>query len=174
MTAWYAVHTIAGHENKVSENLKRLAMHQGLWDTEILDILIPTEKVVRNRGGKRQLVERKVFPGYVWIRMVLTDETQKLIRNTAGVTGFVSSGNKPVPMDDQEVQAILRRLSDSKERPAVVWQRGDTVRILEGPFADFTGKIEEVVPEQEKVKVFITLFGRDTPVELGFGNIEKA
>lgn len=174
LSSWYAVHTIAGHENKVSQILKRRALVEGLWDREIFEILIPTEQAMQTRGEKRRVVERKVFPGYILVRMTLTSESQQLVKTTSGVTGFVSSGNRPVPMDDSEIQNIMHRLDESREKPKVAWHRGDTVRVAEGPFMDFTGKIEEVFPDREKVKVLITIFGRDTPVELDFQHVEKA
>jgi transcriptional antiterminator NusG len=174
LSNWYAVHTISGHENKVASILKRRAIVEGLWDREILEILIPTEQAVQAREGKKRVVERKVFPGYILVRMILTEESQRLVKTTSGVTGFVSSGNRPVPMDDSEIKNILRRLDESREKPKAVWHKGDTVRVAEGPFMDFTGKIEDVIPEKEKVKVLITIFGRDTPVELEFQQVEKA
>lgn len=171
--SWYAVHTIAGHENKVERVLKRLAMSEGLWDRDIFEILIPTEQTVSTRSGKREERERKVFPGYVLIRMSLNDDVMKLIRRTPGVTGFVSSGQRPVPMTDEEIQNIMRRIDESREKPRVPWQRGDTVRVTEGPFADFPGKVEEVFPDRSKLKVLLTIFGRDTPVDLDFNQVEK-
>jgi transcriptional antiterminator NusG len=173
LTNWYAVHTISGHENKVASILKRRAIVEGLWDREILDILIPTEQSVQNREGKKRLVERKVFPGYILVRMTLTEDSMRLVKTTSGVTGFVSSGNKPVPINDSEVQGIQKRLEESREKPKVVWTAGDTVRVADGPFMDFTGRIEEVFADREKVKVLITIFGRDTPVELDFQHVEK-
>ncbi|MBA3726886.1 MAG: transcription termination/antitermination factor NusG [Armatimonadetes bacterium] len=174
LSNWYAVHTISGHENKVSSILQRRAMVEGLWDLEIFEVLIPTEQSVQNREGKRRTIMRKVFPGYILVRMTLTEESQRLIKTTSGVTGFVSSGNRPVPMTDGEIRGIQQRLDESMDKPKVVWSRGDLVRVAEGPFMDFTGKIEEVIPEREKVKVLITIFGRDTPVELDFQHVEKA
>lgn len=171
--SWYAVHTIAGHENKVERVLKRLAMSEGLWDRDIFEILIPTEQTVSTRSGKREERERKVFPGYVLIRMSLNDDVMKLIRRTPGVTGFVSSGQRPVPMTDEEIQNIMRRIDESREKPRVPWQRGDSVRVTEGPFADFPGKVEEVFPDRSKLKVLLTIFGRDTPVDLDFNQVEK-
>lgn len=170
---WYAVHTIAGYENKVKQIIKRVAEKEGLWNKEIFEILIPTEQTLRTRGSKREIAERKVFPGYILLRMNLTEETERLVKRTYGVTGFVSSGTRPVPMDDKEIMGILKRIDESRERPTVPWQRGDTVRVVEGPFADFPGKVEEVIPERNKLKVLLTIFGRDTPVELDFTQVEK-
>lgn len=169
---WYAVHTLSGHENKVKVNILRRAKSLGLQD-KIFRILIPTEEELRVRGGKRVSVRRKIFPGYILIEMVLDDQTWHLVRNTTGVTGFVSSGHRPVPIKDEEVQRILRSVQESKQRPKVKWNKGDTVRVLTGPFAELTGKIEEVNLEKERLKVMIELFGRDTPVELEFTQVEK-
>jgi transcription termination/antitermination protein NusG len=171
--AWYAVHTLSGHENKVREVLTRRAQAEGLWDFDIFDILIPTEQEMTTRSGKRTVVDRKMFPGYILIRMYLTDEAFKLIKGTSGVTGFLQSGNKPVPLEDTEVERILQNLSQSQETPKVAFSKGDIIRVVEGPFADYQGKIEDVNSEREKLKVMITIFGRDTPVELDFSQVEK-
>lgn len=171
--SWYAVHTIAGHENKVKDVLTRRAQVEGLWDMDLHQILIPTERELQTRNGKRYEMDRKVFPGYILIQMSLTDETFKLVKSTSGVTGFVQSGNKPVPLADYEVQRIMQNLEKSQEAPKVSWQKGEAIRVVEGPFSDFTGKIEEVNTEKEKLKVLINIFGRDTPVELDFNQVEK-
>jgi transcriptional antiterminator NusG len=170
---WYAVHTLAGHEQKVSRIIKQVAQSQGLWNTDIFEILIPTEEVLVTRDGKRTTSERKVFPGYILIRMNLTEDTERLVRRTPGVTGFVSSGRKPVPIDDKDVQGILNRIGESRKAPRVPWQKGDTVRVTEGPFTDFPGKVEEVLADKQKLKVLLTIFGRETPVELDFSQVEK-
>ncbi|CAN5508018.1 transcription termination/antitermination protein NusG [soil metagenome] len=171
--AWYAVHTIAGHENKVRDVLTRRAQVEGLWGFDIYEILIPTEQEMQSRNGKKHIVDKKVFPGYILVQMLLSDESFKLVKSTSGVTGFVQSGNKPVPLEDYEVKRILVNLEASKEAPKVSWQKGDNIRVMEGPFGDFTGKIEEVSAEKEKLKVLINIFGRDTPVELDFSSVEK-
>lgn len=171
--AWYAVHTISGHENKVRELLKRRAEIEKLWNFDIFDILIPTEQELTTRAGKRTLVDRKVFPGYILVQMHMTDESFKVVKNTSGVTGFVSSGNRPIPLEEYEVRRILNNLETSKEAPRVAFTKNDVIRVIEGPFADYTGKIEEVNPEREKLKVLISIFGRDTPVELEFTQVEK-
>lgn len=171
--SWYAVHTISGHENKVRDVLTRRAQVEGLWDYDIFEILIPTERELQTRNNKRYEIDKKVFPGYILINMSLTDEAYKLVKSTSGVTGFVQSGNKPVPMEDYEVRRIQVNLEASKESPKVSWTRGDTIRVVEGPFSDFTGKIEEVIADKEKLKVLINIFGRDTPVELDFNQVEK-
>lgn len=170
---WYAVHTIAGHENRVRDVLTRRAQVEGLWGLDIFQVLIPTERELTTRGGKRVEVDRKVFPGYILVQMGLNDDTLKLVRSTSGVTGFVQSGNKPVPLEEYEVNRILRNLETSKEAPKVTWSKGDAIRVVDGPFSDFTGRIEEVNTDREKLKVLINIFGRDTPVELDFQQVEK-
>lgn len=171
--AWYAVHTIAGHENKVRDVLTRRAQVEGLWDFDIFQILIPTEKELQTRNGKRYEMDRKVFPGYILIQMMMSDDSYKLVKSTSGVTGFVQSGNKPVPLEEYEVRRIMTNLEASKEAPKVNWNKGDAIRVVEGPFSDFSGKIEEVNADREKLKVLINIFGRDTPVELEFTQVEK-
>ncbi|HVL39104.1 MAG TPA: transcription termination/antitermination protein NusG [Fimbriimonadaceae bacterium] len=171
--SWYAVHTIAGHENKVKDVLTRRAQVEGLWQLDIFDILIPTEQELATRAGKRVVVDKKVFPGYILVQMAMTDETYKLVKSTSGVTGFVQSGNKPVPLEEYEVRRILSNLEKSAEAPKASWQKGDAIRVVEGPFSDFSGKIEEVNSDKETLKVLINIFGRDTPVELEFSQVEK-
>lgn len=171
---WYAVHTYSGHEMKVKMTIEKRAETMGLR-AKLFRILVPTDTETRNRGGKKTEYKRKVFPGYVLIDMVLDDDTWYLIKSTTGVTGFVSSGNKPVPLQDKEVRDILDALdpNNAAARPKKIWEKNQVVRVNSGPFADFTGKIEEVNDAKEKVKVMISLFGRDTPVELDFNQIEK-
>jgi len=171
--AWYAVHTIAGHENKVKDVLTRRAQVEGFWDVDMYQILIPTEREMQTRNGKRYEMDRKVFPGYILVQMQMTDDTYKLVKSTSGVTGFVQSGNKPVPLEEYEVRRIMTNLEASRETPKVNWNKGDAIRVVEGPFSDFTGKIEEVNADREKLKVLINIFGRDTPVELDFSQVEK-
>ena len=171
--SWYAVHTIAGHENKVRDVLTRRAQVEGLWDYDIYEILIPTERELQTRNNKRYEIDKKVFPGYILIQMNLSDDAYKLVKSTSGVTGFVQSGNKPVPMEDYEVRRIQTNLEASKETPKVAWNKGETIRVVEGPFSDFTGKIEDISVEKETLKVLINIFGRDTPVELNYNQVEK-
>lgn len=171
--SWFAVHTIAGHENKVRDVLTRRAQVEGYWGVDIYQVLIPTEQELQTRAGRRVIVDKKVFPGYILVQMSMTDDTYKLVKSTSGVTGFVQSGNKPVPLEEYEVRRIMTNLEHSKEAPKVSWQKNDAIRVVEGPFSDFTGKIEEVNSEKEKLKVLINIFGRDTPVELDFTQVEK-
>jgi len=171
--AWYAVHTISGHENKVRELLTRRATVEGAWNLDIFEILIPTEQELSTRSGKRVLVDKKVFPGYILVKMNLTDDTYKLVKSTSGVTGFVQSGNRPVPLEEYEVRRIMTNLEQNKEAPKVAFNKGDVIRVIDGPFVEYTGRIEEVNPDREKLKVLISIFGRDTPVELDFTQVEK-
>ncbi|MEI7577297.1 MAG: transcription termination/antitermination protein NusG [Armatimonadota bacterium] len=171
--AWYAVHTISGHENKVRDVLTRRAQVEGLWDYDIFEILIPTEKELQTRNGKRVEKDKKVFPGYILVNMMLSDDSFKLVKSTSGVTGFVQSGNKPIPLEEYEVRRIMTNLEASQEAPKVMWNKGEAIRVVAGPFSDFSGKIEEVMVEKEMLKVLINIFGRDTPVELEFDQVEK-
>ena len=169
---WYAVHTYSGHENKVKTNIERRAESMNLKD-KVFRILVPSETELRTRAGKRQEVQRKVFPGYVLIEMVLDESTWYLVKSTTGVTGFVSSGNKPVPLQDSEIQDILDAIESPDRRAKAKWSKDEVVRVTAGPFTDFTGKIEDVNAEKEKLKVLISIFGRDTPVELDFAQVER-
>jgi transcription termination/antitermination protein NusG len=170
---WYVVTTYTGHENKVMTNILRQAEARSLR-TKIFNVMVPTENEVRTRAGKRTEVKRKVFPGYVLVDMVLDEDTWYLVKSTTGVTGFVSSGNKPVPLQEKEVQDLLQTEQGVDRRPKVQWSKGDVIRVVTGPFADFSGKIEEVNSDKEKLKVFISIFGRETPVELDFTQVERA
>ncbi len=169
---WYAVHTYSGHENKVMTNILRRAESMSLRE-KIFRILVPTELETRTRAGKKTEVKRKVFPGYVLIDMVLDDATWYLVKSTTGVTGFVSSGNKPVPLQEREVRDILDSLESVAPVAVIRFDKGDFVRVTSGPFTEFTGKIEDVNADKEKLKVLISIFGRDTPVELDFQQVEK-
>ena len=169
---WYAVHTYSGHENKVMTNILRRAESMNLQE-KVFRILVPTESETRTRGTKKTEVKRKVFPGYVLIDMVLDDSTWYLIKSTTGVTGFVSSGNKPVPLQQKEVAVLLEAAQAIAPIPVIKFERGEIVRVISGPFTEFTGKIEEVNAEKEKLKVLISIFGRDTPVELDFQQVDK-
>lgn len=170
---WYAVHTLSMHEKKVSELIMRRGDALGLWNTFIVEILIPTEPELSHRNGKRTVIQKKLFPGYILVRMDLTDDVFKLIKSTSGVTGFLQSGGKPVPLEDFEVKRIMKNLEVSQEVPKIAFNKGEIVRVVDGPFVDYTGKIEEVNAEREKLKVMINIFGRDTPVELDFTGVEK-
>jgi transcriptional antiterminator NusG len=169
---WYAVHTYSGHENKVMNNILRRAETMSLRD-KIFRILVPTESELRTRGGKKTEVKRKLYPGYVLIDMILDDSTWYLVKSTTGVTGFIPPGNKPVPLQDREVKDILEAIEGNVPAPVIKFEKGEVVRITAGPFTEFTGKIEEINADKEKLKVLISIFGRDTPVELDFQQVEK-
>ena len=169
---WYAVHTYSGHENKVKENLERRAETLNLTD-RFFRVLVPTELEVTKKDGKRREIKRKIFPGYVLVEMILDESTWHLVRGTSGVTGFVSSGTQPIPLEQSEIDDILRALESPEAKPRVKWAVDEVIRVKDGPFTDFTGKIEEINVEKEKLKVLISIFGRDTPVELEFDQVEK-
>ncbi len=170
---WYAVHTYSGHEKKVKTNIERRADSMGL-KTKVFDILVPTEKESRLKQGKKTEIDRKVFPGYVFVEMVLDDNTWYLVKSTTGVIGFVGDA-KPTIVKDNEIRDIRRALEESENKPIIRprWEIGQAVRVNAGPFADFAGSIQEINAPKDKVKVLISIFGRDTPVELEFGQIEK-
>ena len=170
---WYAVHTYSGHEKKVKTNIERRADTMGLKN-KVFDILVPTEKESRVRQGKKSEIDRKVFPGYVFIEMVLDDNTWYLVKSTTGVIGFVGDA-KPTVVKDAEVRDIKKALEESENKPIIRprWEVGQSVRVNAGPFADFTGTIQEINAPKDKVKVLISIFGRDTPVELEFSQVEK-
>jgi transcription termination/antitermination protein NusG len=174
---WYVVHTYAGYENKVKTNLhSRIGSMQ--MEDKIFDVVIPMEDVMEIKGGKRQVVQRKVFPGYLLVKMIYDNDSWYVVRNTPGVTGFVSSGTgtKPTPLSRREVEKILAVKEETQKKPEyrLEWAEGDVVRIITGPFADFTGTIAEINVEQSKLKVLVNIFDRETPVELAFDQVAKA
>jgi transcription termination/antitermination protein NusG len=170
---WYVVHTYAGYENKVKADLETRVASMNMEEA-IYEVVIPMEEVVEVKGGKKQTVQRKVFPGYLLVRMELNDDSWYVVRNTPGVTGFVGSGTKPIPLSEREVDKILKRKGEAeKPRPKAEWQMNDPVRVTTGPFANFQGVISEVDDERQKVKVLVNIFGRETPVELSFDQIAK-
>jgi len=171
---WYIIHTYSGFENKVKESLQTRAEAFGFAD-KIGSILIPTEEVVELRNGKKVTSKRLVYPGYVLVEMEMNDELWHAVKNTPRVTGFVGGGNSPVPLSADEVNQILYRQASSAERPRpkMTFEKNDPVRIVDGPFANFSGKIDEVNPERNTLRVLVTIFGRATPVELDFLQVEK-
>ena len=171
--AWYVIHTFTGHENKVKASIERRAAAQGIGH-KVQRILVLTEdEVTGTRGGKKTVRKHKVYPGYVFMEMDLDDETRYLVRNTPGVTGFVGPDKQPVPLKAGEIRTILDQVEGAEVQVKAVWQAGNMVRVTSGPFANFEGTIEEVNIQREQLRVLISLFGRDTPVTLGFGDIEK-
>lgn len=171
---WYVVHTQTGHEERVKTHLEN-RIQAACAEELVSQILIPTEKVSEVRGGKKKIMERKFFPGYVLIEMELNDKSWYLIKNTPGITGFIGPGAKPYPLSEQEVESILKQAEESKEKPIpkVVFEKGESIKIIEGPFTNFNGEIEEVYPTKGKVKVMVSIFGRSTPVELEYWQVEK-
>jgi transcriptional antiterminator NusG len=171
---WYIIHTYSGFENKVQESLRTRAEAFGFAD-KIGQILIPTEEVVELRNGKKVTSKRLVYPGYVLVEMEMNDALWHEVKNTPRVTGFVGGGNSPVPLSPEEVSSILNRQASSAERPRpkMTFEKNDPVRIVDGPFANFSGKVDEVNPERGTLRVMVTIFGRATPVELEFLQVEK-
>jgi transcriptional antiterminator NusG len=174
--SWYVIHSYAGYENKVKSNLESRISSMNM-ESRIFEVVIPMEDVVELKGGKRQVVSRKVFPGYLMVRMDLDDDSWSVVRNTPGVTGFVGGGAKPTPLSRREVEAILapkpETVAAKRTKPRLEYEVGETVRVREGPFADFSGTIAEINEDQLKLKVLVNIFGRETPVEFDFAQVAK-
>ena len=171
--AWYVIHCYSGYENKVRYNLEQRIETMGMKD-RIFDVVIPTQEEVEVRDGKRRSIERHVFPGYVLVNMKLSEESWYVVRNTPGVTGFVGMGNDPTPLRPEEVQQILKRMEAEAPHMKVTFKEGERVRIIDGPFNDFRGHVAEIDMERAKVVVMVNFFGRETPVELDFLQVERA
>ncbi len=171
--AWYVVHCYSGYENKVRHNLEQRIETMGMKD-KIFDVVVPTEEEIEVKDGKRRTVERRVFPGYILVNMILSEESWYVVRNTPGVTGFVGMGNQPTPLRPEEVAQILKRMEAEAPRIKVTFKPGERVRIVDGPFNDFRGTVDEIDMERAKVRVMVNFFGRETPVELDFLQVEKA
>jgi len=169
---WYVVHTYSGYENKVKINLEQRIKSMGM-ENQVFQVLIPTEKVLEVKSGKRKYVQKKVFPGYVVIEMILDNNSWHAVRNTPGVTRFVGSGGKPVPLKETEIENILKQMGKGEKVPKLDVKVGENIRIIVGPFTGYTGKVKEVDYEKNKMKVFLLIFGRETSVELDFNDIEK-
>jgi transcriptional antiterminator NusG len=171
---WYIIHTYSGFEQKVADSLKGRAQAFGFSD-KIGQVLIPTEEVVELRGGKKVTSKRLLYPGYVLVQMEMNDQLWHEVKNTPRVTGFVGGGNSPVPLSSDEVNSILYRQETSAKtpRPKMTFEKSETVKIIDGPFANFSGKIDEINPERNTLRVLVTIFGRATPVELDFLQVEK-
>lgn len=171
---WYIVHTYANFEKKVAESIRKEAGAQGL-DDQFEEVLVPMEEVVEMRRGRKVSAERKFFPGYVLVKMDLTDPTYHLVKSTPKVTGFLGAENKPIPISENEAQRILHQVQEGVERPkpTVTFEIGEQVRVADGPFASFNGLVEEVDEERSRLKVAVSIFGRATPVELEYGQVEK-
>ena len=169
---WYVIHTYSGHEERVKKNLEQRVkfMDSG---SEIMQVVIPTEDEIEVRGGRRRTVTRKILPGYVLVQMKMNESSWGVVRNTPGVTGFVGSGNTPTPLQEKEVSEILKQMSAEAPKVKVGFRKGQSVRVIDGPFIDFVGVVDEINMEKGKVKVLLSLFGQETPVELDFLQIDK-
>jgi len=170
---WYVVHCYSGYENKVRHNLEQRIDTMGMKD-KIFDVVVPTEEEIEVRDGRRRTVERRVFPGYILVQMILTEDSWYVVRNTPGVTGFVGMGNEPTALRPEEVSQIIKRMEAEAPRVKVTYKAGQKVRIIDGPFNDFIGTVDEIDMERAKVRVMVSFFGRETPVELDFLQVEKA
>ena len=171
--AWYVIHCYSGYENKVRHNLEQRIETMGMTD-KIFDVVIPTQEEIEVKDGKRRTVERHIFPGYVLVNMLLSEESWYVVRNTPGVTGFVGMGNNPTPLRPEEVAQIVKRMEAEAPTVKVTFKVGERVRIVDGPFNDFRGLVSEIDMERTKVRVMVSFFGRETPVELDFLQVEKA
>ena len=169
---WYIVHTYSGYEEKVKRSLEQRIKTMDAED-KIFQVVIPTEDEIEIRGGQRRTVTKKIFPGYVLVEMKMDDESWQVVRNTPGVTGFVGGGNKPTPLAEDEVKAILRQMEDGSPQVKVGFRKGENVRVVDGPFSDFIGTVDEINIGKGKVKVLLSLFGRETSVELDFLQVER-
>jgi transcriptional antiterminator NusG len=170
--SWYVVHTYSGHEQKVADALKQRLEAFGLKE-QITEILVPTQEKIIIDAGKKKTIRERLFPGYVMVRMILTDETWGVVRNTTGVTGFVGAGAKPTPLPPHEVDAILKFTKLEAPKFELKFKVGETVKVIDGPFTDFLGKVDEIDEEKGKVKVLVSVFGRETPIELDFLQVSR-
>jgi transcriptional antiterminator NusG len=170
--AWYAVHCYSGYENKVKKGLEQRIRSMNMQEN-IFRVIVPTEDEIDVREGQRKVIQRRVFPGYILVEMIMTEESWYVVRNTPGVTGFVSSGDKPAPLREEEVGKILKRMETDQPKVRVTYRPGQAVHIIDGPFADFRGTVEEVNMEKGKVRVLVSMFGRETPLELDLLQVEK-
>ncbi len=170
---WYVVHCYSGYENKVRHSIEQRIESMGMQD-RIFDVVVPTEEEIEVRDGKRRTVERRVFPGYILVQMIMDEDSWYMVRNTPGVTGFVGMGNEPTPLRPEEVAQIMRRMESEAPKVKIAFKVGQRVRIIDGPFNDFVGTVGDVDMERHKVRVMVNFFGRETPVELDFLQVEKA
>ena len=169
---WFVIHTYLGYEDRVKKNLEQRIKSMDFGDV-IFQVVIPTEDEIEVKNGQRRTVTKKILPGYVLVEMNMTDQSWGIVRNTPGVTGFVSGGNKPVPLQEEEVTRILKQMTAEAPRAKVGFRKGQSVRVIDGPFLDFMGAVDEINADKGKVKVLLSLFGRETPVELDFLQVEK-
>jgi transcription termination/antitermination protein NusG len=169
---WYVIHTYSGYEERVKKNLEQRIKSMDSGD-EIFQVIIPTEEEIEIKGGQKHTIAKKILPGYIIVEMKMNDKSWNIVRNTPAVTGFVGSGGKPVPLMEEEVQKILKQMRAETPKIKVGFKEGQSVRVTDGPFTDFVGVVDEVGLEKGKVKVLLSLFGRETPVELDFLQVEK-
>jgi len=170
--SWFVVHTYSGYEERVKKNLEQRIKYMDSGD-EISQVIIPTEVEIEVKNGQRRNVDKKILPGYILVQMKLSDQSWNIVRNTPGVTGFVGSGSKPTPLEEEEVNQILKQMEAEAPRVRVGFRKGQSVRVTNGPFIDFVGVVDDISLEKGKVKVLLSLFGRETPVELDFLQVEK-
>lgn len=170
--SWYIVHTYSGHENKVAKSIKQRVQSLG-FENRIFDIVVPTRNTIKVSQGKKENIKEKIFPGYVLVKMVLDDESWLLIRTTQGVTAFIGAGNKPTPISEKEVEAIMKFMNEEEPLYKASFVVGEAVKIVDGPFADFLGTIDDIDEAKGKLKVLVSIFGRETPVELDFLQVNK-
>lgn len=169
---WFVIHTYSGHEERVRKNLEQRIKFMDSGG-DVSQIIVPTEDEIEVRSGRRRTVTKKILPGYVLIQMLMTDDSWSMVRNTPGVTGFVGSGGKPTPLEETEIRSILKQMEDETPRVKIGFRKGQSVRVIDGPFIDFVGVVDEINMGKGKVKVLLSLFGQETPVELDFLQIEK-
>lgn len=169
---WYVIHSYSGYENKVKRNLEHRIESMGMQD-KIFQVIVPTEEEIELKDGQRRIVERRVFPGYVLVQMIMDEESWYVVRNTPNVTGFVGMGNEPTPLPDEEVKRILHRLESEEPKIKVDFKVGEKVRIIDGAFAEFTGTVQELYPDKGRAQVMVSFFNRETPVEVDFLQLEK-
>jgi len=169
---WFVIHTYSGYENKVKMNLEHRIASMGVQD-QIFQVVIPTEEEIEIKDGQRRTVQRKVFPGYVLVEMIMGDDSWYVVRNTPGVTGFVGAGTRPTALDDAEVKRILKQMKMEAPKVKVTFSRGERVKVVDGPFTDFIGVVDDINPEKGKVRVLVSFFGRETPVELDFLQVAR-
>lgn len=170
--AWYVLHTYSGYEESVAKNLKQRIESLGMED-KIFNVIVPKEKKIKIKDGKRKTIEEKVYPGYVLVEMIVTDDSWYVVRNTPNVTGFIGAGTTPIPVSEKEINSLMNRMEEKEPHYKIEVKPGDIVKIIDGPFKDFEGRVSEIDEEKGKVKVLVNMFGRDTPVELDSLQIKK-
>lgn len=169
---WFVIHTYSGYENKVKANLEKRVESMNMGD-KIFRVLVPVEDEIQISGGKQKITKKKVYPGYVLVEMVMTDDSWYVVRNTPGVTGFVGTGSRPIPLQESEVHRILQYMGLEERKPRIDFTIGESVRVISGPFENFIGTINEIYPDKGKVRVMVSMFGRETPVELEYTQVTK-